>query len=260
MPLSQPELETPVGTVSKHYTLVQHTDLFERACDALRAASIDLQKVSGQLTLSAYGSKMVLTFTLPDSFDFDPGDGHVLKLSYHCVNSVDGQCRLRIMLGWFRFICGNGLVVGTAQLSQRFVHNEFLDLPDLTAILTEGLKSAEKDRASFMKWIGMPIERNRLVKWIDGRLREELGPLAAARVHLICETGQDGRFAKPAEKAPPHRKSMIQTGCVPGAPKKAENAYHIAQALAWVARGRRDIQDQLDGMIAIPKLMGALLR
>jgi hypothetical protein len=53
---------------------------------------------------------------------------------------------------------------------------------------------------------------------------------------------------------------MVQTSRVPGAPKKAENAYHIAQALAWIARGRRDIQDQLDGMMAIPKLMAFLLR
>jgi len=69
---------------------------------------------------------MALTFTLPDEFDFNPGDGHVLNLSLQCVNSVDGRCRLRIMLGWFRFICGNGLVVGTARSSQRFIHNEFL--------------------------------------------------------------------------------------------------------------------------------------
>jgi hypothetical protein len=75
---------------------------------------------------------MALTFTLPKDSDFDPGDGHVLNLSFHVVNSVDGRCRLRIMLGWLRFICGNGLVVGTAMLNQRFVHNEYLKPRDLT--------------------------------------------------------------------------------------------------------------------------------
>lgn len=260
MPLEETEVQTPVAIVSKHYKLIQHTDLFASACEAIKTASIDLGKVSAQLTLSAYGSKMALTFTLPKKFDFDPGDGQVLNLSFHSVNSVDGRCRLRIMLGWFRFICGNGLVVGTAQLSRRFIHSEYLDLPDLTSILAEGLKSAETEKASFISWMRMPVEENRLEKWTDGPLREEWGPLAAARVHLICETGQDGRFAKPGEKAPPHRKSMIQTGCVPGAPKKAGNAYHIAQALAWIAKEKRDIQDQLDGMVAIPRLMAALLK
>jgi Domain of unknown function (DUF932) len=260
VPLNEKEAETPVATVSKQYRLVQHRELFEGVLGALRATSVALGEVSAELTLSAYGSKMALTFTLPKKFAFDPGDGHSVNLCLHCVNSVDGRCRLRIMLGWFRFICGNGLVVGTAQLSQRFIHNEYLELPDLTLILSEGLKSTEKEKESFAEWLNIRIEGNHLCKWIDGALRDEWGPLAAARVHLICETGQDGRFARPGEQAPPHRKAMVQTVCVPGAPRRAENAYHIAQALAWVAKGRRDIQDQLDGMVAIPKLMAGLLR
>jgi len=127
LPLRQEEVATPVAAVSKTYRLIQHTDLFQQAYDALKGASVDVQRVSGELTLSAYGSKMALTFTLPDEFDFNPGDGHVLNLSLQCVNSVDGRCRLRIMLGWFRFICGNGLVVGTARLSQRFIHTSSLN-------------------------------------------------------------------------------------------------------------------------------------
>jgi hypothetical protein len=259
MPLNNSEVETPVGIVSKHYKLVQHTDLLEKACEALKAVSIDLEKVTADLTLSAYGSKMALTFTLPENFDFDPGDKQVLKLRFHCVNSVDGRCRLRIMLGWFRFICGNGLVVGTARLSQRFIHNEYLELPDLAQVLTDGLESTKEEKASLAEWLGTPVDDNRVDKWTDGTVRDEWGPLAAARVHLICETGQDGRFANPGEQAPPHRKNMIQTGHIPGAPSKAKNAYHVAQALAWVSKSRRDIQDQLDWMMAIPKLMKSLL-
>jgi hypothetical protein len=259
LPLNKEEFATPVAAVSKTYKLIQHTDLFEQAYDALESASVDVSRVFGELTLSAYGSKMALTFTLPNEFDFDPGDGHVLNLSLQCVNSVDGRCRLRIMLGWFRFICGNGLVVGTARLSQRFIHNEFLELPNLKRLLTEGLKSAEAEKKSFVEWLGARIEPTCLIGWIDGPLREGWGPLAAARVYLICETGQDGHFAKAGEQAPPHCKSMVQTCSVPGAAKKAENAYHVAQALAWIARSRRDVQDQLEWMLTIPDLMKALL-
>lgn len=119
-------------------------DLFERACQALKTASIDSEHVSVKLMLSAYGSKMLLAFGLPENFDFDPGDGHTMKLQFHCVNSVDGQCQLRIMLGWFRLICGNGMMVGTAQrLGQGFIHNEDLEVPDLARVLVERLKSAE---------------------------------------------------------------------------------------------------------------------
>jgi hypothetical protein len=258
-PLSREECQTPVGVVSKNYTLVQHRDLFERACKAIEANCKDLGHVSAELTLSAYDSKMAVTFTLPKNFDFDPGDGHILKLRFHCMNSVDGRCRLRILLGWFRIICGNGLVVGTAHLSQRFIHNEYLDVPNLEHVLAEGLTFAETEKGSFTKWMGIDLGQTRLGTWTDGALRHKWGPLAAARVQLICATGKDGRFASPGEKAPPHLKRMIQTARVPGAPPNARNAYHVAQALAWVARSRRDIQDQLEGMLAIPELMGTLL-
>jgi hypothetical protein len=257
--LNQRDAEMPVGIVSKHYTLVQHREVAERAAEAINSAGVKLDQVSAELTLSASGSKMAITFTLPEKFDFDPGDKLILKLRFHCVNSVDGQCRLKIMLGWYRFVCGNGLVVGTSRLDQRFVHNEYLKLPDMTGVLTDGLEAAKEERASLTTWIRSRIEESRLDKWLDGLLCEKWGPLAAARVHLICTTGYDGRFAKQGEKAPPHRKGMIQTGHVPGSPSRAENAYHVAQALAWVARSKKDIHDQLDCMVEIPKLMKALL-
>jgi hypothetical protein len=259
LPLNQQESEIPVGIVSKHYTLVQHLEVVERAAKAIDSAGVKLDQVSAELTLSASGSKMAFTFTLPDKFDLDPGDKLILKLRFHCVNSVDGQCRLKIMLGWYRFVCGNGLVVGTSRLDQRFVHNEYLKLPDLTRVLTEGLEAAKRERVSLTEWVGRHVEESRLDKWSDGPLREMWGPLAAARVHLICRTSYDGRFAMQGEKAPPHRKGMIQTEHVPGAPVRAENAYHVAQALAWVARSKKDIHDQLDCMVEIPKLMNALL-
>jgi Domain of unknown function (DUF932) len=260
LPLNKQEAEMPVGIVSKHYTLVQHLEVIGRASEAIKIAGLKLDRVTAELTLSASGSKMAFTFTLPESFDFDPGDKLILKLRFHCVNSVDGQCRLKIMLGWYRFVCGNGLVVGTSRLDQRFIHNEYLKLPDMTRVLSEGLEAAKNERASLTEWVAKRVEESRLDKWSDGPLLDEWGPLAAARVHLICMTGRDGRFARQAEKAPPHRKGMIRTAHVPGAPPKAENAYHVAQALAWVARSKKDIQDQLDGMVAIPKLMNALLK
>jgi len=259
LPLNTDERETPVGLVSKRYTLVQHRDLFEKTCRAIEDCGIKLDDVEPELTLSLYGSKMALSFGFPKHFDFDPGDGHKLRLRLHCVNSVDARTRLRITLGWLRLVCGNGLVVGTAQLSQMFVHNEYLQLPNIVEVLGEGLELAEKEKPLFAEWVAKPVANDRLNSWTDTALREKWGPLAASRVHLICETGFDGEFAKPGEKAPPSRKLMNKTVSVPGAPTRSENAYHVCQALAWVAHTRKDIQDQLDGMRDLPGLMETLL-
>src|SRR5580704_16285340 len=83
LPLKEGESEIPVGVVSERYRLVQHAELFEKACGALKTHAIDLRTLPSELMLSIYGSKMALTFTLP-GYDFDPGDGMNLKLQFHC--------------------------------------------------------------------------------------------------------------------------------------------------------------------------------
>jgi hypothetical protein len=142
------------------------------------------------------------------------------------------------MLGWFRLIRRNGVTVGTAhRLGQGFIHNKKdADLPDLTQVLADGLGSAEQEKTWFTNWIGMHSKQSDLDEWTDSAVRGEWGPPAAARVHLICMTAHDGRIASPGEKAPPHRKKIIRTGSVSGAPAKAGSAFHVAQALACVAR------------------------
>ncbi len=259
MPLFDGDLPTPVGIVSKRYTLVQHQDLFQKATEALKKAGIETGERDAELLLSAYGSRMEATFTFPKKFAFDPGDGSPITLRLYCVNSVDASSRLAIMLGWFRFICGNGLILGTTLFSQRLVHNEFLQLPDLDKVLTQGISLAEKEKEHLRDWIKKTVPQNKLEAWVDGKLCKMWGPLAAARIWHICRTGKDGEFANPAEKAPPHIKEMVPTVAVPGAPRKAENAYHICQALSWVVRERRQVQDQLDGMRQLPELMKALV-
>jgi hypothetical protein len=260
VPASADELETPVGVVSKRYRLVQHYDLFEKAREAVENAQIDLEEVNAIIALSAYGSRMMLSFILPDRFGYAPVDGQDLALRFVCINSVDGTCKLTVMMGWFSFVCKNGLIVGTSRLSQRLIHNEFLELPNLPKVLKAGIRLAEKEKSAYDEWIQTPVSDGQLISWIDGPLCKNWGVLAAARTFLICKCGQDGRFATPFEEGSPHEKRMKLTIPVPGAPKKATNAYSVCQALAWVAKERRDLQEQVDGMRQIPELMRKLIR
>ena len=156
-PLLDEDEPTPVGIVSKRYKLVQHQDLFRKASEALKKAGIKTGECEAELMLSAYGTRMALIFALPENFSFDPGDRMPLALRFYGVNSVDGSSRLTIMLGWFRFICGNGLVLGTAQLRQKFVHNEYLELPDLSEVLTQGISLAEKEKVILHEWINKEV-------------------------------------------------------------------------------------------------------
>jgi hypothetical protein len=260
VPTSEDERETPVGVVSKAYKLVQHRELFEKAREAVKNADINLAEVTVNVATSAYESRMALSFILPDRFGFDPGDNEKVALQLLCMNSVDGLFRLTVMMGWFRFVCTNGVIVGTSRLGQRLLHNESLRLPDLTKVLSEGIRVAEKEKDAYEQWIQTPVSNQQLISWVDGPLRKKWGVLAAARAYLICRHGCDGKFVNPFERALPHQKQMKVTKPVPGAPQKPANAYSVCQALAWVAKERRDLQEQVDGMREIPGLMSKLIQ
>jgi hypothetical protein len=260
LPLNAAESETPVGIVSKSYKLIQHRDLFDGTVQALQASGVDLKDVQVQLGLTTYGGRMALRFILPERFAFNPGDKNLkMSLVFECFNSVDGSSRLVVTLGWLRLVCLNGLMVGTSRLSQRFIHNEFLEMPDLSELLREGIAAANAEIDFYSQWLQTRVPKKQFVRWIDTVIKDKWGSLAAARTHLICTKGWDGKFVAPFEKAPPSLKAMEQTRQVPGSLLCQESAYSICQALAWVAKERRDIQEQLDWMRDIPDLMGALL-
>ena len=92
------------------------------------------------------------------------------------------------MLGWLRLVCMNGLMVGTSRLRQRFIHTEFVEIPDLGLIFREGALAAKAEIGSYSQWLKMQIAENLLIEWIDNTVKEQWGPLAAARAYSICTT------------------------------------------------------------------------
>ena len=146
------------------------------------------------------------------------------------------------------------------RLRQRFIHNEYLELPDLNSVLADGIEAAKKEIACYGEWMKTSVDSSKLTRWVDGILKDRWGALAAARTNHICRTGHDGVFADPFESAPPSQKRMARMQKVPGCPSTSDNAFAIAQVLAWIAKERRDISEQLDRMREIPELMASMLR
>jgi hypothetical protein len=109
----------PVGVVSKDYALVNHVEVVEAAPKALEGFQIAAADVKAELTITEYGECMALSLYLPEKDTFDPGDGNRIPMRLECFNSVDGSTGLRALMGWFRLVCSNGLVVGVTWCGQR---------------------------------------------------------------------------------------------------------------------------------------------
>lgn len=249
----------PVGLVSKKYVLVQHADAIRGVTAEVENAGIDVGEVPARLLISEYGTRMALRATLPNSHAWTPDDGHTMALTLECFNSVDGTVPLFAAVGWFRFVCSNGLLVGTTSASVRRRHVPPLEIGEISEVLADGMEAALQDPKSFTTWRSTRISSGELAEWVDGPVADSWGPMAAARVYEISTTGLDGKPAPSGKNAPPHAWFLSNGSRVPGTHAPCHDGYGIAQILAWVAAQRGDITQRLQWREQIRGLMSHLI-
>lgn len=249
----------PVGIVSKGYALVQHYEVVDAATTALYDVDIDPATVKADLSITEYGERMRLSLYMPERFNFDPGDGNPMAMRLECFNSVEGSTRFRALLGWFRFICSNGLVIGVTKTDLRRRHVGNLSIEDIGRVLVDGLSDSEQEKKAFEKWRGYSINFDNFIRWVNKDVRKEWGFKAATRTFHIAKIGHDVEIAGSYKKEKPTTIQVEKSMKVPGSPEKAENAFDVSQILAWLAKERNDLQEQFEWRQKIPNLMKTLL-
>jgi len=129
---------------------------------------------------------MNLRVYFPEEFDCQFNDGYPLGLRLECFNSVDGTSRLVILLGWLRFVCSNGLVIGETMVEVRSVHNARLSLGDIPHIIREGLKAVSKDKDRMKAWENTPVDKSHIIPWVDKEVATTWNAKAASRtLHIV---------------------------------------------------------------------------
>jgi hypothetical protein len=103
------------------------------------------------------------------------------------------------------------------------------------------------------------VSEEKLANWSDGHLAKKWGVKAAARTWHITTSGRDITFADPFEKGKPTQKTVFFGNKVPGAILPGDTVFAVSQALSWLAKERRDVQDQLEWKQQIPDLLKPLL-
>ena len=253
--LSEP---VPVAGVRKTYELVQHRSVIEAAVKALDAAGIAPSDVEAELATTTCGERIALSLRLPERYSFDPGDGHEMALRFECLNSVDGSSRLRALVGWYRLVCCNGLIVGTTHADVRMRHSGACDLAEISSALTSGIAAAQEEKGRLAAWRHFYIDPQRVATWVDGPVRNTWGFKAATRAWHILRCGTDAIVTGPWRDTLPTTVDVQPGNAVPGQPARSENLYDIAQALAWLARQRRDFREQFRWREQIPELLAML--
>lgn len=228
----------PIALVSKKYSLIQHRELVGALSVTLREHVEGTSDLPCDVVLSEYSGRMKLRIKLPS--DFRPPDGEAIVPTFECLNSVDRSRPLHVYLGWFRFICSNGLIVGAEFARMQKRHVRSLELDDVQVAVSEQVARLTRDAEVLSAWWATSVSHQALRAWVDGPLAEGWGVQAAARVWHISLTGHDCRVRAADQKVPPSLREVERGDCVPGSAQPNSNAYRISQVLAFVAaRGRR---------------------
>lgn len=249
--------QTPVGMVSKTYNLIQHRDVLREAVNFVERAGGEKVDVV-EVCMTPNAERFFLKIDFGPKFHTSP-DGSDIGLQLLCRNAVDGTCAVRASLGWFRFVCANGLAVGVTIKKVRLVHREGSDLRSIFGVLNEQMEVVDDEKKDLQKWTAQKINPGELCQWVDSFLAEKWGPLAASRVWHICSSGRDAAFAPPFRREPASVRSVKLLDPVPGSEAGADNIYAVLQALSWVASHRANIAEA-DCMIReIPRIVQPLL-
>ncbi len=174
-PTADDQTFVPIGVVSKEYIFIPHNKIVDIAEEALCYANIEMRDVTAELKITEYGERMNLSLYLPDDFGFDPGDGNLMALRLELFNSVEGSTRFRALMGWFRFVCSNGLIIGITKSNFRRRHIGNLKISDVSTVLLSGIKEIEAEKEDLAAWQKKSIKRDTFDKWINGDLKEKWG-------------------------------------------------------------------------------------
>jgi len=260
LPRTRCEQPIPVGVVSPHYTLVQHTEVAERCFEGIRLAGIDPAPLRCEVGLTDLGEWMNLRVYFPDAHRYkvkrDTGD--VMDLRVECFNSVDGSSRLVVLFSWFRLVCSNGLAITETVAELRDVHNRYLTLDPIADLVQEGLHKAAADVRRMQYWENTAVPQDKLAPWIDEDVSKAWGPKAACRVFHICGSGHDVDIADRFAGGRPSERRVARVREVPGSHVPARMLLHVAHALSWVATQRRNPEERVDWQRQVPQLVTSL--
>jgi len=141
--------------VSEDYKIIRHEQAIGHI-KSIIARNDHLGKYHNEVNFYNAGGRMRCTFTFPGiSAEIDKGD--VVNLQLHLFNSYDVTWPFIIILGAFRFVCANGLVIGKEIFYIRKRHVYELDDLNIRKNIATATKRFEKQAGKWMNLAQIPL-------------------------------------------------------------------------------------------------------
>ena len=260
---------TPVATVSKSYSLIQHHTALDATFKALESMGYTPKDAECELAMTSLGERMWLRVRFPQ-YSFDPGDRNKMFLELSVFNSVDRSLVFGFEGGWYRQVCANGMVALERGRKINKRHTASLSPVFIAVYLQKSITEVLREEDTYKEWrekkvtVGSPLNSvgsNVIEDWIDATVNDDWGTRTAARAYHIVRTGKDGEvniLEANDNKKTPHKVSVTSKIDVPGS-EPAENALDVAHALSWIASRQETVQTRYEMMRDVPSLMNKLV-
>ena len=154
-----PEIGKVYSIVSKDYKLIRHEDAAQRIESAIDE-NCELGKYITSTKFYNHGGRMCRTYRFyKKSVEIKKGD--TVNPQIHLYNSYDITWPFIVLIGAFRFVCANGLVVGDKYLYIRKRHVYQFDQMDIEEQVATALKRFN-------------LQTNQWKRWTELRLTEKI--------------------------------------------------------------------------------------
>ena len=260
LPSRQGENCIPIGVVSKNYRLIDHHHLLRTVEEAFTQNALNIADVRVQGEWTVNGERARFAFLLPPEERFRiriaPGDDMGFRIEL--FNSVEGSCRLMAVAVWFRAVCSNGLILGTALMQLHQQHRQQLQIGELGRLLREAIQATRADKDMLQNWLSNTLDQEAFRCWIDEDVRKLWGLKAAVRIWGISREGHDVRPVGDLKDRRPTEVRTRRLDSVPGISAPVKHMFGVGQVLSWVAGQRAEISEDLEWRSQIPDLMARL--
>ena len=90
-----------------------------------------------------------------------------MRFRIEVFNSVEGSYRLVAVVGWLRFVCSNGLILGKTLMHLREQHRQQLQIEELAKLLGHAIHSVGEDKETIEKWLSNVLDDRVFLNWVD---------------------------------------------------------------------------------------------
>ena len=108
-----------IGIVGSHYVPMPNKDLFQHCVDILDKCKMPFNVSDGHLIQG--GSKTVIEINIQGE-QIKVTDNDPLMLKIYLVNSFDGYSSARLIAGFVRLVCENGMTIGQKEFALAYRH------------------------------------------------------------------------------------------------------------------------------------------